>query len=703
MFIIKRPKQLNSFIIAMLLLSITIPLFNIHTFAAIPKLNEIRVALFIDARGTVPSVTLSSSLGINIGLRQPDGVKNWFTEQNQVRASIDQYMIQLLESTDYVAAKALYTKLTTTPYQPFLITRSLKGVSMYYVYTGQFSTKTEVISAKDKINADVTITALLNNSKIVLTGPLHWNAGTYPTESAALEQQQLLSQVGLHAQTAYHENNEGKLVYSVWYGEAIDQTELDALKGQATLLIPNLVLQPIDPNLPYFIKKVDLSLGVTSTDIISHYVINAVGQKAWFSPIASAIKVKERFDRTYRGSFELSQYNNKLAFINVLPFEHYLYGVVGAEMGSGWPIEALKAQAVTARTYALVQGLKYKIAHVSDTTFEQAYFGLSRESKSIISAVDSTVGEVIVIKNNLITPFYYSNSGGMTADATEAWRNPLEYIQSVPSPDEGAQEGMLLWNRIVLPNGVVGFVRSDYMKNTNEKNVAGLPIYESQSSGINVRPAPHVTGLGDTTNNPLTTVGLGDRFVSFEESIESNTFRWVRGPYTEQQMRDVINSKTKAAIDGKLETLEVTTRGPSGRVLKIQANGKDVPVSNPDSYRAAMNGLPSTRFEIEEMGRYTVLGANGVQRSYPEHKTAQYVIGGSLFTEESKNERMFFMNSEGEVRLATKEPNYRFIGFGYGHGVGMSQWGARIWAEDHDYDYKKILLYYYKGVNIVKE
>ncbi|HEY0826893.1 MAG TPA: SpoIID/LytB domain-containing protein [Bacilli bacterium] len=703
MFIMKRPKQLNSFIIAILLLSITIPLFNIHTFAAIPKLNEIRVALFIDLRGTVPSVTLSSSSGIQIGLRQPDGVKNWFIEPIKFRAGIDQYMIQLLESTDYAAAKTLYTKLASTPYQPYLITRSLKDVKMYYVYTGQYSTRADALSTKDKINADLTITALLNKSKVFLTGPLHWNAGTYPTEAAALNQLQVLSQAGLHAQLAYHGNNEGTLVYSVWYGEASDQTDLTALKEQAALLMPDLVLQPIDPNLHYFLKKEDLSLGTSHNDATSHYVINAVGQKAWFSPVESAIKVRERFNRTYRGSFELSQYNNKLAFINVLPFEHYLYGVVGAEMGSGWPIEALKAQAVTARTYALVQGLKYKIAHVSDTTFEQAYYGLSKESQSTINAVDSTAGEVIVNKKGLITPFYYSNSGGMTAEATEAWGNPLDYIQSVPSPDEGAQRGMLVWNRIVLPNGIIGFIRSDYIKNTNEKNAAGLPIFESQSSGINVRPAPHVTGLGDTTNSPLTTVGLGDRVVSFEDSIESNTFRWVRGPYTEQQMRDVINAKTKAAITGKLETLEVIERGPSGRVLKIQANGKDVPVSNPDSFRAAMNGLPSTRFEIEETGRYTVLGANGVKRSYPENKTAQYVMGRSSIPNELVSEKMFFMNSGDEVRLATKEPNYRFIGFGFGHGVGMSQWGARIWAEDHGYNYKQILLYYYKGVNIVKE
>ncbi len=67
-----------------------------------------------------------------------------------------------------------------------------------------------------------------------------------------------------------------------------------------------------------------------------------------------------------------------LALVNEVPMEQYLYGVVGSELSSGWPTEALKAQAVAARTFAIKQGNKYEIAQVTDTTLDQAYYGYAK-------------------------------------------------------------------------------------------------------------------------------------------------------------------------------------------------------------------------------------------------------------------------------------------------------------------------------------
>ncbi|MCK9912312.1 SpoIID/LytB domain-containing protein, partial [Microbacteriaceae bacterium K1510] len=83
--------------------------------------------------------------------------------------------------------------------------------------------------------------------------------------------------------------------------------------------------------------------------------------------------VEEREQRKYRGTIELSSYKSHLAVINELPLEQYLYGVVGSEMVAGWPLEALKTQAVLSRTRAVNQGNKYGIANLSDTVLEQAY------------------------------------------------------------------------------------------------------------------------------------------------------------------------------------------------------------------------------------------------------------------------------------------------------------------------------------------
>lgn len=701
-----RQKMLLMVSTALLLFTTAFPMLSRYSYAAIPKLETIRVTLFIDSRGTVPTATLSSVSGLNIGVRQPDGIKNWIAANGstQARASIDQFMVLVLETNDYNAAASLYSRLAEAKLQPYLFSASRKGKPIYQVYTGQFSSMEEAAGAKDKLAASSLISPLLNGAVPSVTGPLHWGAGTYAAEADALRQLALLSQSGLNAHLVYHENAQGGLVYSVWLGEAADRTQLDTLKGQALKLLPNLILQPVDGNQPYLLLRDDISLSKSGTDKQAHYFFNGNGQKVWVTSSQTGIKVGERYERTYRGSLELSRFNGKLAVINELPFEQYLYSVVSSELDPSWPLEALKAQAVAARTYALKMGMKYQIAHISDTTYDQAYKGMDKEFKNATAAVDATSGEVIVNKDGLITPFYYANSGGMTSDPLEIWGKSIDYIKSVPSPDEDAQNGKLIWHRIVLADGQIGYIRSDFVNETGDHNTSGFPYMEAVGSGVNVRPAPYVE---NGANVPVAQVNTGDRFISFEQSIESNSFNWIRGPYEAQELLKAMNNKLATPIAGQLETLEVTKRGSSGRVIGMKANGQELIVSTADDYRTVLNSLPSTRFDIEEMGKYTILGSNGASRQLPQSAGPLYILGGDSAdhrsqTEELLSSEMFFLNGSKQTRLASQEPKFRFIGLGAGHGIGMSQWGARVWSE-LGYDYEKILKYYYNEVSIVKE
>jgi stage II sporulation protein D len=705
----RRPKLPFLLLIAILLFSVSLPIFNFHTYASLPKLDDIRVTLFIEARGTVPHVTLSSGSGLSIGIRQPDGLKQWIQSQpnKAVKFSMNAYRLLMLETADYSSAKALYNKLDEASFQPLIFAGMKQGAAVYMVYAGQYGTKEQAALALKRLSAYAEIMRFVPNASVRLTGPLYWNAGTYAAESEALKQLAALSDKGIHASLVYQQAASGGVSYSVWLGEAADTAQLDSVKAKVNQLAPNVALQPIDPAAAYLIKRDDVSGGTSAADTAPHYMFNVSGQKVWVTSGQPGIKVSERSGRTYRGSIELSQHKGQLAVINQLPFEQYLYSVLGSELDSNWPLEALKAQAVAARTYALRSGMKYQIAHISDTTYDQAYYGMGREFTNGIAAVDATAGEVLVNQDGLVTPFYYSNSGGVTADPLEVWGNPIRYVRSKPSPDEDAQRGKLAWHRIAMPDGKVGYIRSDFIKDTGTKNKAGLPYYESQGTAINVRPAPYV----DNVNNaPIAQVNIGDRFVSFEQTMESNSFQWIRGPYSAEELLNVINSKIASPIPGKLNTLEVTERGVSGRVMKLRANGQEIAVSRPDNYRTVLGSLPSTRFDIEEMGRYTILGAGGNRRTLPGGSGALYVIGaedmdprsGTVRSREWSDEQLFMLNAQGKVRLAAKDPEFRFIGLGFGHGLGMSQWGARVWAE-LGYDYQYILQYYYHEVSIVKE
>ncbi|MEX2415231.1 MAG: SpoIID/LytB domain-containing protein [Paenibacillaceae bacterium] len=683
--------------IAIIMFMITVmPIFHSLTYAAsIPKLDEIRVALYIDVRGTVPSVTLSSANPLSIGIREAVGITQWLEApaNEPISFSMNNYMLKVLDTSDYSAAVSTYSKIASLG-NSYLFKSSSKGQTVYQVRLGGFRTADEALAARQKIPADATP----DRNKLVATGPLFASIGTYDTEAAATNHQMAMARKGVTTDIAIHENSSGKIVYSVWLGDATSEQQLENVKAAAIKAMPGLIFQPVDDTLPYLLKRYTISTKSASEPAITHYLYNALDQKVWVHAGEGVVKVHERYGRSYRGSMEISSYNGKLALINQVSFEQYLYGVVSSELGASWPLEALKAQAVAARTYALKQGMKYKIAHISDTTFDQAYMGKDREFAQAIEAVEGTRGEVIMDKDGLIIPFYSSNSGGVTAEVLEAWSNPVAYVKSVPSPDEDAQKDKPVWYRIMLDDGRTAYISSDYAILTEDKNPAGLPYIEVTGMGVNIRLAPRVD---ETENAPIAKVNAGERYVWIGQDVQSNAYNWIRGPYSADVLKASINSRASTDILGSLQTLEVTQRGVSDRVIGMIANGQKIDLTNADAFRGAMNGLPSTRFDVEETGRYTILGAKGKIRELPVASGAIHIQSGDQSNELSLPE-YYVMNADQQVRAVTKEPKFRFVGLGFGHGIGMSQYGTKALAE-LGYDYVRILQYYYKDVSIMKE
>ena len=137
---------------------------------------------------------------------------------------------------------------------------------------------------------------------------------------------------------------------------------------------------------------------------------------------------------SYRGAVELRKKKNGLLLvINDLDLEEYLKGVVASEVPSGWHVEALKAQAVAARTYALYQkraanGRPY---HILASVSSQMYGGSSGERPSTVRAVQDTRGMVITYQRKVIPAFYHSSCGGQTEDAAELWGIDEPFLKSV--------------------------------------------------------------------------------------------------------------------------------------------------------------------------------------------------------------------------------------------------------------------------------
>lgn len=162
--------------------------------------------------------------------------------------------------------------------------------------------------------------------------------------------------------------------------------------------------------------------------------INANAVKAPVSISANSGSISYK-GTNYRGEIHLKPIENKVLILNVLPVEEYLLAVVPSEVSASWPKEALKAQAICARTYVLREMLNRKKQHydVDTSTNTQVYKGKNREHRNTNDAVYETEGLILVYKGQPIQSFFHSNSGGITEDPTNVWGSPVPYLKSVLS------------------------------------------------------------------------------------------------------------------------------------------------------------------------------------------------------------------------------------------------------------------------------
>ncbi|MEW6448817.1 MAG: SpoIID/LytB domain-containing protein, partial [Bacillota bacterium] len=140
--------------------------------------------------------------------------------------------------------------------------------------------------------------------------------------------------------------------------------------------------------------------------------------------------------RHYRGNLTVMLNEGSLLLVNELPLEEYLYGVVPCEMPPLWHPEALKAQAVAARSYAL-HAVKYGgglFYDVLATQASQVYRGLDAEYTSTTGAVDGTRGLVLMENDRVVPAFFHSSDGGCTENSEDVWRECVSSIRGRPDP-----------------------------------------------------------------------------------------------------------------------------------------------------------------------------------------------------------------------------------------------------------------------------
>ncbi len=143
----------------------------------------------------------------------------------------------------------------------------------------------------------------------------------------------------------------------------------------------------------------------------------------------------------YRGALEVrpASVPGRLNAINAVDIESYLRGVVAEESPSSWPLDALRAQAVAARSYALTTGVGGNGFDAYDDTRSQVYRGIAAETARTDTAVAGTAGEVVQYGGETIEAFFMSTSGGYTENNENSFGGtPEPYLRGVPDPNEAA-------------------------------------------------------------------------------------------------------------------------------------------------------------------------------------------------------------------------------------------------------------------------
>ncbi|WP_017850631.1 SpoIID/LytB domain-containing protein [Leptospira interrogans serovar Szwajizak] len=211
--------------------------------------------------------------------------------------------------------------------------------------------------------------------------------------------------------------------------------------------------------------KVEGDLQIRGEGVISVYDANDLLIKKGIDIISlnsSRLKAPIRFvsqntslefkSHKVRGSIHLIPQNQGPALvINVLPLEEYLLAVVPSEVPYSWPMEALKAQAICARTYAVREILNKKNAlyDVEATTNSQVYGGIEKEHPFTTKAVQDTAGVMAVFEENPIQAFFHSNSGGKTETPENVWGGKkIPYLPTVSSDFDRAGENFY-WKETV--------------------------------------------------------------------------------------------------------------------------------------------------------------------------------------------------------------------------------------------------------------
>lgn len=342
---------------------------------------------------------------------------------------------------------------------------------------------------------------------------------------------------------------------------------------------------------------------------------------------------------SYRGTIEVAYTENGFTLVNELPLEEYLYAVLPSEMPTSYGIEALKVQAVCARSYAynhlVANSLSKYGAHVDDSTQYQVYNN-QQENEASIEAVKATYGQVLQYDNEVVFAYYFSTSCGITADVDYVWAS----------------------------NAKLPYLTGKYQGSDMNKDI---DYSDEETFG------KFITSTGEDAYEkefPWYRWNVQFSYENLKKMLNSNLGSLCRKNSSNVLVKDSDGKYKEQYIDtvGKVKSITVSKRQKSGLVTEIIVKGTKATV----------------KVKSESFIR---------QLLSPTYDTLSRQ-DGSTISNLSLLPSTFFI-----IRENKKGTGVTLYGGGYGHGVGMSQNGVRALVKQGK-DYESILKHYYSGISL---
>lgn len=415
---------------------------------------------------------------------------------------------------------------------------------------------------------------------------------------------------------------------------------------------------------------------------------------------------------TYDGTFAFKRYvsggTDGVSLINILPLEAYVAGVLPYEISNSWPIEVQKEFAITVRSYTLTHLNSKHAGHGFDlcnTTCCEVYKGSGRVNEAVMKAVTETRGNVICYNGDIVTSYYSSTCGGVTVSAADCWGGKdVPYLQAVDTPwEDYMNHSNGFWMYEVSPEQLCERLnKAGY--NQLRGSIADVRIEELAKNSTYVKK-----------------LAVTDIYGTSVTITYTDTVRTSLTPYVKSANFVVGKGSVEYSEDHIPNSGGTGSSGGSGNVGPVGQKDKSEGFIETDE----MYVLTSQSFDkIDYRGYVNILTATG-EREYTKRnifvitsETAQAYLGdeydeiaediGAQSSGSQEEQSVYGAADVSETpdgvvyktAYAEDSRNFIFVGKGWGHGVGMSQWGAYDLAVK-GYTYDEIIRAYFPTVTIV--